>query len=620
MRKFLFFVELGLLLFGILINVGHSASATIRLEREMVRERIDLPGGVRGDAVLKEKALAAAAAAKKRAQTGLSRELIGNLDKVLAGLESADDVNNLGVLLWLDGKSRASVAVLATAALDLPDDFLPFNNLGGALNSLGDYITALLLLRYAESLAPRNSLVLANMGTAYHGLDQPAEAVKAWERSVAVEPNNVEANFGLGMSHLTAGDRGKAESYLRNSLLGGYTNRAARALDKITRKSKRAPVLAAETGTPDADFNVRLPELPESLRDFAKSWKFYKDEGERIRTQGLDLLNRRMELEKKLFEEQKYLEQTPEEGVYPLSSRKGELGVAEAHRHWEFCEDLNRAFVTYFKDVLDRKIQYDRENDRITEAEEAECRKLKDSRARERCLDEVQRRYCGRFYAYADPLYKEFHDRYGQFAGQWQAEANLFFAEVAHWAGSLPEAAAAYEKCYAQYVILMAYMALHRPWLEGAANALGSGRSCESSEVPPPPTGEFRASDFETPCSFQGIEIGLGPAWIKVDCRKVAIEGTLGFMAGGVEWDFVDKQATLYLGVGVSSRWPGGIKEHAKANVGVYICVDKDNTIVDIGIGANARAGVAFGVPEAKKDIAGGTIKTRFGFIAGAVF
>jgi len=82
--------------------------------------------------------------------------------------------------------------------------------LGCALNHLYRYEESLpLLLEQAQSIQP-DAMSWFHVAVAYIGLGRPAEAIGAFERTLALDPNHALAMFDLGGTYWNLGDREKA--------------------------------------------------------------------------------------------------------------------------------------------------------------------------------------------------------------------------------------------------------------------------------------------------------------------------------------------------------------------------------------------------------------------------
>ena len=119
---------------------------------------------------------------------------------------------------------------------------------------------------------------------------------------------------------------------------------------------------------------------------------------------------------------------------------------------------------------------------------------------------------------------------------------------------------------------------------------------------PPPPTGELRIEDFVVPCEFPGIDLSFDGASLSIDCTKVTIGGEVGPVVGELEWDFVQKTGTLFLGVGAEVEAGKLISVGASARLGMVLSFDREG-FTDIGLKADADMGASWDLPGRSIDI-----------------
>src|SRR5262245_33014011 len=76
------------------------------------------------------------------------------------------------------------------------------------LEAQGDQVAALEALKRAESLAPNSAEVLAEMANLYARQNKATEALATAERSLKIDPKNVEANRLMGLLHASWSEGG----------------------------------------------------------------------------------------------------------------------------------------------------------------------------------------------------------------------------------------------------------------------------------------------------------------------------------------------------------------------------------------------------------------------------
>jgi len=108
---------------------------------------------------------------------------------------------------------------MLTALLDRAENRLHFNDFRGAVEDL---------LRAAE-VAPRETLVWNNLGSVYFGLGSLADARKAYETALEIEPKDAVARTALADCHRAVGDLEKAIAELLQAGQDGVDDHAVQA-------------------------------------------------------------------------------------------------------------------------------------------------------------------------------------------------------------------------------------------------------------------------------------------------------------------------------------------------------------------------------------------------------
>jgi len=130
---------------------------------------------------------------------------------------------NLGNALWRRGRLDEAYAAFERAAELLPDSSKVYNNLGGILYDQGKFEEAVAMYRQAldsyreedeqalrssaplmpgdaASLAASPEIVEGNLGQALARLGKTEEAIKHYQKALAIDPYSAKAQAGLGMA------------------------------------------------------------------------------------------------------------------------------------------------------------------------------------------------------------------------------------------------------------------------------------------------------------------------------------------------------------------------------------------------------------------------------------
>jgi Flp pilus assembly protein TadD len=70
----------------------------------------------------------------------------------------------------------------------------------------GDYHSAIRVLFHVLAIDPWNAATYCEIGEVFYAMGAPAKAIKAYWRSLALNPNDFECHYRLGMAHLLGED------------------------------------------------------------------------------------------------------------------------------------------------------------------------------------------------------------------------------------------------------------------------------------------------------------------------------------------------------------------------------------------------------------------------------
>ena len=126
--------------------------------------------------------------------------------------------NNLGLLLFGEGRTDEAMAHYRAAIEAKPDDAFARNNLGRALASVGRLEEARVTLVEAVRLEPGNAEAWSNLGNVHAAAGRYDAARDAYERSIAVRPSFADAYGNLGNVLLLTGRREEAIAAYQQAL------------------------------------------------------------------------------------------------------------------------------------------------------------------------------------------------------------------------------------------------------------------------------------------------------------------------------------------------------------------------------------------------------------------
>lgn len=123
----------------------------------------------------------------------------------------------LGISLQMQGKN--ALAALQKAAKLLPDDAEAHNNLGSALQDVGQLDGAVASYRRALEIKFDYADAHYNLGIALKGLGQLNDAIASYRKALSLNPHDADAYFNLGIALYDLGQIDAAVASYRNALI-----------------------------------------------------------------------------------------------------------------------------------------------------------------------------------------------------------------------------------------------------------------------------------------------------------------------------------------------------------------------------------------------------------------
>ena len=129
--------------------------------------------------------------------------------------------NSLGNAYYQSGEYNKALEAFKKVTVLEPDVNLGFENAAAMLVQEGKYAESIPYLEKAIQIEP-DSAAYANLGTAYSFMKRYAEASQAFEKAVALDPNDTVMAVGLGDAYHSSGQTDKARAAYQQAITLGY--------------------------------------------------------------------------------------------------------------------------------------------------------------------------------------------------------------------------------------------------------------------------------------------------------------------------------------------------------------------------------------------------------------
>lgn len=160
---------------------------------------------------------------------------------VAAKADPSTTIANAAVGLWMGGMPLPAIYLMSRAAAANPSDPNTMNNYASMLTMSGAEQLAIPMLMHLNTLFPRNSTVLNNIGQAWFGLGEIGKAERYLDSAVAIYPKHSQANMTKAKILESKGDvNGAAEAVMR-SMDEAYNTHKADQLNKYGKKNSYGP-------------------------------------------------------------------------------------------------------------------------------------------------------------------------------------------------------------------------------------------------------------------------------------------------------------------------------------------------------------------------------------------
>lgn len=124
---------------------------------------------------------------------------------ILSACDTPSARNNFGVSVYHDGDSASAIQAFQRAAVIIPDEAVPYANLGIALAENGALERARQALDYALSKANNNSSLIAqihyNLGNIQYLERKYMEAIAEYQKALLLNPDDHAARYNLELAY-----------------------------------------------------------------------------------------------------------------------------------------------------------------------------------------------------------------------------------------------------------------------------------------------------------------------------------------------------------------------------------------------------------------------------------
>jgi hypothetical protein len=478
---------------------------------------------------------------------------------------------NLGTILLIQKKPVAAIYAAIKIAMAKPDIILLQNNMAVILHETGNPQISLPILNY---LLTNNNcpLLLNNLAQSYLSLGDTTNAGQYFRACLQKDPDDCEANCGLGLLLTEEGNISEANEHIIRSLRDGYSETA----EGLAKKNK--------TSIKFEDIRSKVPEYfnGQNFKPVPPVYEIEKVEPTLAdRKEFEDLMRVWMQKKQQINQEQS---EKPDKESFKemVSGNLGVLGIGPfskkaqlmmnliATEYYEFASsDFKNQFLPAQKEFYAQleKLSYQKGYDNDGCKSQIEFLKTYLQKSAKN-HEAYQRETLPKLYEWVNQsLYWSYF-----LSGEEQYKANY-----SNYVSEFLEALHGYDEMQSLY-----------PLPEFISKSCKDVKEPVKVKTP-------KDSVPEVVCPVK-IEIPLEVAKIKWDCKTFEIEGGELIM-GGFERDFKTGEMTLFVGLGAElfskGSFVGGIEAGFKA--GSFVKLGRDLTILDMGNKGEIGADVGIG-------------------------
>ncbi|MEO5943029.1 MAG: hypothetical protein ABIP30_00690 [Ferruginibacter sp.] len=450
-------------------------------------------------------------------------------------------IGNAAAGLWMMGRLQPALYIMGKICTEDVSNTDNLSNYASMISMCGMQESAIPMLNYLNTIYPKNSTILNNLGQAWFGLGDMAKAEKYLDSTIQIYAYHPQANLTKSMIEEGKGNKTEAINLVKKSLKNSYSKEKDERLKKLgytlTGDEVDLPPKTKGDGLNLGAF--QSPSFPKSVDDclsLQPVWTAYRqslrDAGEKLGPLAKDQLLTAYEMQKKrnsndLIIVQASLAGNTTDGIFneePLYAAQARLKLREVvHEFDRKKEELNKKIVAFLKGrSLQLKNKYESTMDELRKADNDQTGEG---------LPNVD--FCPRYKEASDNFLSAYNSELEMFYKQQLTIAKSYLNDVAYWE-MYTEWPQMFEALKTQHKL--EWLSYLDPKTPLDFEMITVYKCAKKTAGKPAPLAQFD----DVACQYHS-ELNLVLGKIKSDCSKTSTEIEAGFIKLGLTQNMDEK-------------------------------------------------------------------------------
>ena len=492
----------------------------------------------------------------------------------------AEKISYAAMAAWYKNDPEAAVLLASRAATLSIDNDLSLSNCAAIFTLAGLENKAIPILQVLLQRQPNSSTVLNNIAQAYSGLGEVDTAMYYFGRCIKIAPTHPEANNTAASIYLKKGQTEQAKKSCTQSLKGGLTGEAVQTYKKLFKDDYDGKDIDLKPWKvyPFNEHDFTFPDQCEKNADAATVKLEIEAYEKRYRALLKKYESYKIEMLGKAEQISAQVAKNPLENMELTASSTPYTRRASYAYHRIVVALMYEESNVFFKRIRESKIldtEYNakkkmlekkREQDHLACGNDNVCM-VKVHAAHCRQQDELSDQYLSRYAVINRDYVKK----------MWRINKERFQANSVYLKMGVKHTSAAFYRMEAYRIGSL----FHDPLLNGHIFHAGYkliDPYCNMSDAEMKRIDSLELKENKN-CNIN-VEVPMGVAKMTFNCDEFEFEGG-ELIKAKFNKNFRSGQTTLYVGVGAGGTIPGF---EASATQYVFVCFDKNNQPVDVGI------------------------------------